>query len=337
MHSPRSLLTSTLLLASLTLPASAHGTVQGIVANGQWYRGYSPQFQWMNPIPVVAGWSVPKDTDNGFVNDYTSTDIVCHREATPGGAYVKVAAGSTVQLLWTAWPHNVGPVLTYLSPCPNNDCATLDKSTALWTKIDQMGMTSTQPFPGIWGSSQLMQNNNSWTVTIPASVAPGKYVLRHEIIALHQSQDIGGAQNYPQCVNLDVSGSGTNDLSVGGTLGTKLYTANDPGIHVNVYNGLQSYVIPGPPVMGGGGGGAGGQSSVPSVPTSTTSLGGRPPTTLATVAAQQTLGPSRTSSSSALGIKSSCVAAPSKAVLFSGSMDGAAGVPVKFKCYADEL
>lgn len=38
----------------------------------------------------------------------------------------------------------------------------------------------------------------SWPVKIPSSLAPGNYVIRHEIIALHAAGSSNGAQNYPQ-------------------------------------------------------------------------------------------------------------------------------------------
>lgn len=34
--------------------------------------------------------------------------------------------------------------------------------------------------------------------TVPQHLAPGNYVLRHEIIALHAAGQANGAQNYPQ-------------------------------------------------------------------------------------------------------------------------------------------
>jgi hypothetical protein len=33
-----------------------------------------------------------------------------------------------------------------------------------------------------------------WDVTIPASIAPGEYILRHEILGLHVAATVGGAQ-----------------------------------------------------------------------------------------------------------------------------------------------
>lgn len=81
-------------------------------------------------------------------------------------------------------------------------------------------------------------------MTIPANLKPGNYVLRHEIIALHSASNADGAQNYPQCVNLKVTGSGTEQPE--GTLGTALYSADDEGINFNLYTTFDSYPIPGP-------------------------------------------------------------------------------------------
>lgn len=54
-----------------------------------------------------------------------------------------------------------------------------------------------------------MQKTLSWKSTIPANLKPGKYLIRHEAIALHGSASEGGAQFYPNCMQLLVSGDGT--------------------------------------------------------------------------------------------------------------------------------
>ncbi|RMZ82041.1 hypothetical protein DV736_g6642, partial [Chaetothyriales sp. CBS 134916] len=84
--------------------ASAHGIVKGIVAGGKYYPGYQPYFSDLSRQPVVGGWSSPEDSNYGYVSDYTSPDIICHKGATPGGAYVNVTAGGTVELQWSPWP-----------------------------------------------------------------------------------------------------------------------------------------------------------------------------------------------------------------------------------------
>lgn len=42
-------------------------------------------------------------------------------------------------------------------------------------------------------------NNLTATVAIPSDIAPGNYIIRHEIIALHSAGQENGAQSYPQC------------------------------------------------------------------------------------------------------------------------------------------
>ena len=44
-----------------------------------------------------------------------------------------------------------------------------------------------------------------WPVTIPATLRPGLYLVRHEILSIHVANK---PQFYPECANLNVSGSG---------------------------------------------------------------------------------------------------------------------------------
>lgn len=234
------------LIASIAHVA-AHGRVSGIVADGVYYEGYSAGFQYSPKPPTVVGWSIPKDINTGFIapDAYGSPDIICHLDATPGGASASVKAGGTVELQWTPWPtgHH-GPVIDYLANC-NGNCSSVDKTTLKFNKIDEMGLIDDNVFAGNWASDKMITTNNTWSVTIPPTTAPGNYVLRHEIIALHSAQNVNGAQNYPQCVNLKVTGAGTDSLA-SGTLGEALYKATDAGIAFNIYTKLPSYPIPGP-------------------------------------------------------------------------------------------
>lgn len=191
-----SLLQTAALVGSLAASVSAHGYVQGIVAAGTFYTGYSPSFQYASPPPTVIGWSDPEDLSNGFIDpsNYTTPEIICHLGATPGGTSAPVAAGDTVELQWTPWPDSHhGPVLTYLANC-NGKCETVDKTTLEFVKIDEVGLISDADVPGTWASDQLIANNNSWVVTIPKSIKAGNYVMRHEIIALHSAETLNGAQ-----------------------------------------------------------------------------------------------------------------------------------------------
>lgn len=239
------------IVACLPL-VNAHGFVSGIVVNGKWYEGYIVNsFPYMSSPPPVIAWSTTA-TDLGFVapDAYTSSDIVCHRGSTPAALTAAAPAGSTVTFQWTpVWPtSHHGPVITYMAKCPG-DCSTVDKSSLQFFKIDQHGLIDDSTPPGNWATDQLIANNNSFSVTIPRSIPSGNYVMRHELIGLHSALNADGAQNYPQCINLAVSGGGS--ASPATEPATSFYHSNDPGILINIYQALSSYVIPGPALFSG--------------------------------------------------------------------------------------
>ncbi|RHZ57758.1 hypothetical protein CDV55_101979 [Aspergillus turcosus] len=238
------------LLSSAALVAG-HGYVTGAVVDGTYYTGYLvTQYPYMSSPPESIAWSETA-TDLGFVDGsgYSSGDIICHKSAKNGALSAEIKAGGKVEFQWTEWPESHhGPVITYMANC-NGDCASVDKTSLEFFKIDESGLISDSNVPGTWASDNLISNNNTWTVTVPSSIAAGNYVMRHEIIALHSAGNKDGAQNYPQCINLKVTGGGSDKPS--GTLGTALYKDTDPGILVNIYQSLSSYDIPGPALYNG--------------------------------------------------------------------------------------
>jgi hypothetical protein len=52
-------------------------------------------------------------------------------------------------------------------------------------------------------------NGKPASVILPTQVAPGDYLVRHEIIALHLAVTLGGAESYPSCTQIRVGGSQT--------------------------------------------------------------------------------------------------------------------------------
>ncbi|KAL3292173.1 endoglucanase-4 [Colletotrichum asianum] len=243
------------IVAALASVASvaAHGHVTNIVINGVSYRNYIPtQDPYTNNPPLVAGWSADQK-DNGFVDPsaYNAPDIICHKQAASGKGRITVAAGDTIQLQWTEWPDShKGPVMDFLANC-NGPCNAIDKTALRFFKIDGAGLIDPPQQTNKWAASALIANGNAWLVRIPSNIAPGHYVLRHDIIALHSAGQQNGAQSYPQCINLEITGEGTYNPP--GVLGTALYGANDPGIYYNIYrDNLNDYVIPGPAIISGG-------------------------------------------------------------------------------------
>ncbi|KAL1836236.1 hypothetical protein VTJ49DRAFT_5398 [Mycothermus thermophilus] len=254
------------LLASLTGAAlvAAHGHVSHIIVNGVQYRNYIPTTDFYSPNPpVVMGWSA-LNQDNGFVepSNFGTPDIICHKSARPGGAHVTVAAGDKITFFWNDWPEShVGPVIDYLAAC-NGNCETVNPSSLRFFKIDGAGYDQAAR---TWAADVLRANGNSWTVQIPSDLKAGNYVLRHEIIALHGAANANGAQAYPQCINIRVTGGGNNLPS--GVAGTQLYRASDPGILFNPHVGNPNYPVPGPALI------AGAVSSIPQSRVTATATG----------------------------------------------------------------
>ncbi|KKY24895.1 hypothetical protein UCRPC4_g02261 [Phaeomoniella chlamydospora] len=233
-------------LISLVPQVAAHAYVSGVVVDDTYYGGYLVnQYPYESDPPDVIAWSTDA-TDLGYVNDYSSADIICHKNASNAQTSATVAAGKDITFEWTTWPESHhGPVISYLASC-DGECETVDKTTLEFVKFDASGLLDNSEVPGTWASDELISNNNSWTLTIPSSITAGNYVLRHEIIALHSAGSEGGAQNYPQCFNLKITGSGTSSPT--GTLGQELYSSTDPGILINIYSSISSYTIPGPAI-----------------------------------------------------------------------------------------
>jgi len=120
-------------------------------------------------------------------------------------------------------------MLTYLASCGDTPCNQFDSTNAKWFKIQQEGRT--QP-GGPWTQAALMDpSTNVVNVKLPSNLAPGNYLLRHEIIALHLAVNKGGAEFYPACAQIKVGGSGTgqpeDDELVTFPGG---YSDDDPGI-----------------------------------------------------------------------------------------------------------
>jgi cellulase len=241
-------------LATIASTVSAHGHLQSIGTPGDVYAGFNNSILYSNTKPDLIAWS---DTvrDNGYVSDYTSPDMICHAGAGNAKLAAPVNGGDTVTFNWDTWPtSHHGPVITYLAKC-DGDCADADKTSLKWFKIDAVGLVSGDSNTGTWASDKLIADQFKWDVKIPSSIASGNYVARHEIIALHSANNVGGAQNYPQCINLEIKSSGSDVPE--GVVGTELYTAQDKGIFVNIYYpGFQpdEYDMPGPALYTAGSG-----------------------------------------------------------------------------------
>ncbi|KAF1845966.1 carbohydrate-binding module family 1 protein [Cucurbitaria berberidis CBS 394.84] len=202
-------------------------------------------------------------TSNSPVTDVTNSNIRCNANQGAAASKCSVAAGGTVTVEMhqqnndrscaneaIGGAHH-GPVLVYMSKVA--DAATADGSSSFfkifqdtWAKNASGGGGSDD----YWGTKDLNSNCGKMDVKIPANLAPGDYLLRAEAIALHSASGLNGAQFYITCYQITVTGSGS--LNPSGVSFPGAYKATDPGIQINIYQKLESYVAPGPAVIAGG-------------------------------------------------------------------------------------
>ncbi|KAK0202702.1 glycosyl hydrolase family 61-domain-containing protein [Desarmillaria ectypa] len=127
-----------------------------------------------------------------------------------------------------------------MAKCPEEGCSNF------------LADTADSDAPWFKASDILAKNNASYDVTIPKNIASGYYLPRHENLALHGASSEGGAQFYPVCVQLEVTGGG--DMEPSGLSFPDAYNSTDAGILFNVYLGDESsaaYVPPGGDVYPG--------------------------------------------------------------------------------------
>ncbi|KAF3911325.1 Endoglucanase-4 [Orbilia brochopaga] len=231
---------------------NAHGFLKYVdhkgVAYGLWQPYSDP---YLTPIPLRYDRTI---LDNGPVVGMTGPNITCNN----GGnnplnvGSIEVAAGDTLRLVWDQWgSSHSGPVMTYMAKCTPN-CASFKGDTGSpWFKIDQFAYDPSKTPP--WGSDYLARQGAWWKVTVPATLSAGEYLLRHEILGLHVASTVNGAQFYPSCVHLKVTGGGSANPS--GVALPGAYNPNDTGgILISLYqinDGEKQYTAPGGPVWTG--------------------------------------------------------------------------------------
>jgi hypothetical protein len=102
-------------------------------------------------------------------------------------------------------------------------------------KIDQMGMYAHLLTGTSWGTA-IVEAKLQWTSTIPTKLAPGNYLNRHELFALHQAYT---PQWYLECAQLVITGSGTASPSGSYLTAIPSYAAaSDPGVYVSLWRSL---------------------------------------------------------------------------------------------------
>ncbi|KAK0610709.1 glycosyl hydrolase family 61-domain-containing protein [Bombardia bombarda] len=232
---------ATIAALAFASTASAHATMFSV---------------WVNGVDQGDGRSVyiRSPTDNSPIKDLASPNLACNVN---GGkevpSFVEAAAGAKLEFEWFHDNRNddiiadshKGPIATYIAPYTSGNGA-----KAIWTKIAEEGYDKTT---NRWATEKLASNKGKKDFTLPANLKAGKYLIRQEIIALHEADrafkndKARGAQFYPSCVQFEVTGSGSAVPSENFDFNTG-YTYSDPGILFDLYSSFSSYPVPGPKI-----------------------------------------------------------------------------------------
>ncbi|KAK4118186.1 lytic polysaccharide monooxygenase [Parathielavia appendiculata] len=196
---------------------------------------------------------------NGPIEDVTSNSIACNgppNPTTPTSKVITVQAGQTVNAIWRymlsttgSAPNDVmdsshkGPTIAYLKKV--NDATTDSGVGGGWFKIQEDGYNN-----GVWGTTKVINGQGKHPIRIPECIAPGQYLLRAEMIALHGASNYPGAQFYMECAQINVVG-GTGSKTPSDTVSFPgAYKGTDPGIKLSIYwPPVTNYTVPGPKVF----------------------------------------------------------------------------------------
>ncbi|RDW73012.1 putative endo-beta-1,4-glucanase D [Coleophoma cylindrospora] len=287
---------------------------------------------WLNDVDQGVGNSaagyIRSPPNNNPVKDITSSDMTCNVNNVATAKTVSVAAGDKVTLEWhhdsnsasddiIASSHK-GPVMVYIAPTESNGAGDV------WVKLAEDGYDGTT-----WAVDTLIANKGKHSVTLPSSLAAGKYLLRGEIIALHEADtaysanSARGAQFYMECVQIEVTSGGSTTLPSGVAI-PGAYTYTDPGVVFNLYGSFTSYTIPGPAVWDGTTGGSASTASSSAAPVASSSTAAVASSSAAPVASSSSVSTAVAVATSSAATKPTTTAA---AVQTPASSSAVAAVP----------
>ncbi|KAM7185857.1 Glycoside hydrolase [Naviculisporaceae sp. PSN 640] len=238
-------------IALLAAEAAAHGAVTSYVIAGKKYEGYQGFSPGNSKNVIQRQWN-----DYNPITNPADAKMRCNG-GTSATLSATAAPGDKVSAIWQQWTHSQGPILVWMYKCPGA-FSSCDGSGSGWFKIDEAGFKGDGKTvfldterPSGWDIAKLVGGNKEWTSTIPLGLAPGNYLLRHELIALHQAN---APQFYPECAQVQITGSGTLEPDSSYKAAIPGYCkASDPNIRFNIndHSAPQTYKVPGPPVWKG--------------------------------------------------------------------------------------
>ncbi|KAG8958275.1 hypothetical protein FRC03_009289 [Tulasnella sp. 419] len=127
------------------------------------------------------------------------------------GIYIRSSTNAPVKDLWSNDMRCGIGEWTYMAPAGSNG------SGNVWVKILSAAYSSSYRK---WGTEALLDKRGRATIWVP-NVPAGKYLLRPEILALHEADELygrnpdRGIQVYTSCIQIEVTSSGPYTLPSG--------------------------------------------------------------------------------------------------------------------------
>jgi hypothetical protein len=245
------------LVAALISAVAGHTSVEEFEAGGKTYPGFR-QASKQDPGNDSPAWWTNQGW--GFQPIYGDQldhpDIIAHKDASPSPYTAEAPAGSDVVFHWhhegscgegeEGWDcSHHGWTATYLAAC-NGDCKDVEKTELEFFKIHESALIDyrdgryssgqAQGQTGYWGTDAIFYDNgNTQKVTIPSEIPSGNYVLRTEVVSIHNNGDVSNRQFWPQAFNIKVTGGDDSASVPAGKKGTELYKASDALLQWDLY------------------------------------------------------------------------------------------------------
>ncbi|OLN88100.1 putative endo-beta-1,4-glucanase D 3, partial [Colletotrichum chlorophyti] len=198
------------------------------------------------------------DTSTSPVAGLTSDDMACGKDGEIAAAYTCAAPGSSkLTFEFREWPDaraegsidssHKGPCAVYVKKV--DDMAKTSAAGPGWFKIWDEGYDESTKQ---WCVDKLIANKGLLTVELPSGLPAGYYLIRTEILALHQAVSLKDPQYYVGCAQVYVQDgpSGSLEIPAKNSVSIPGYIdGSEPGNNFNLYDNPKfPYPIPGPEV-----------------------------------------------------------------------------------------
>ena len=228
---------------ALVAGATAHTVMSEIYIDGKGQGSGTCVREPINPVGAVDP-----------VTDLGSSDMACGKDGTKGVARTcGMNGGQEITFEYRQWPDDpskqslawghMGPCAVYLKKVED---ATTDGATGDgWFKLWDEGYDESS---GKWCTQKMIDNKGRISVTIPDSLAGGDYLVRPELLALHNIAVKNQPEYYLGCAQVHLSSSGSSGPD--STVSIPGYTSMQDS--ANQYNAfdkpLKPFTVPGPKV-----------------------------------------------------------------------------------------